>query len=47
MGNNKDVLALVRIDSSNRGGSQITATWDFWLTNVSGKWCVKFISKKN
>lgn len=45
-GDDKNLWAVVRIDSSNRRGSQITATWYFSLNNVSGKWCVNVIWEK-
>ena len=38
-------LVDVRIDSSNRGGSQITKSWVFWMKKESGKWCILEITE--
>lgn len=45
--------ATVRIDSSNKGGSQITADWSFYMKKgpgiiqgLPGGWCMKLINDK-
>jgi hypothetical protein len=38
--------AVVRIDSSTKGGFAVTQNWDFSLHQEAGKWCLALIMEK-
>jgi hypothetical protein len=45
--NSESEFISVRIDASNRGGSQITAIWEFLMRRVGEDWKISVINEKN
>jgi hypothetical protein len=41
----QDGNVVIRLDSSNKGGMNITADWTLYMEKEAGKWCIKLISE--